>query len=170
MPADLPSMFEHSRSLLCGAKIIFDSDGISGAGEQRIPTIPVIISCALSAEISLKLICYAEGGSPPKTHDIFALYDGLSATAKSGISAIYAENGDADEVREFIGMLEKHKLCFLSWRYPFEGGEPQASPTFLYSLAYALSCYIEKTYSFERNMNGWLKASAHNNSLQARRP
>ena len=71
-PTCLPDMFKAARSLVAGAKIILDSDGIRDGGKERMPTLPVIVCCALAIEIGLKaLLTLAGKGFPRKNGLIF---------------------------------------------------------------------------------------------------
>lgn len=154
---DLPSMFEQSRSLIAGAKIIIDSDGITDDGSLKKPTTPVILCCSLSIEICLKLLIMQEKGKSIKNHDLVKLYALLPSTHSSGILAKCILNDVVQNVDELLALIESHKNIFVNWRYAFEqNSELECSPTFLYGLAYSLSIYIEEQYSFARNNNGWL--------------
>ncbi len=72
---DKPSMFEQSRSLVAGAKIIIDSEGINDDGEIKKPTTPVILSCAFAIEFLLKLLILQETGNSANGHNLDALYN-----------------------------------------------------------------------------------------------
>ncbi len=70
---DKSSMFEQSRSLIAGAKIIIDSEGISDGGVTRKPTTPVILNSAFAIEICLKLLLLQETQIKEHGHNLHAL-------------------------------------------------------------------------------------------------
>jgi len=154
---DKPSMFEQSRSLIAGAKIIIDSDGINDNGVRRKPSTPVILSCAFAIEVSLKLLLLQETEDAGHGHNLEDLFNKLPEELLNRIvDQFIAQN--PDENRDSLNTnLSNHKKIFVNWRYAFENTNPQeCSPSFLYSLAYSLNTFIEENYDFERNGNGWL--------------
>ena len=155
---DLPSMFEQARSLVAGAKIIINSEGILDGGGVYYPTTPVIVSCALAIEIGLKLIIQAQVGKRPKDHDLESLFNQLPGDIREAFIAHYlSQNPDETEV-SLLKKISQHKGIFVDWRYAYESSKIlECSPSFLYQLAYALSTYTEQSYKFKRNDNGWLK-------------
>ena len=154
---DKPSMFEQARSLAAGAKIIIDSDGITDGDRTRKPSSPVILCCSLSIEISLKLLIAQEGEAAQTGHRLDVLYGALPKLTRNA----FEQHAGKAHGHEFVDCLEselrEHADVFVSWRYAYEqGGELACSPSFLYSLAFALSTFIGDTYQFERNDNAWL--------------
>jgi len=154
---DKPSMFEQARSLAAGAKIIIDSDGIKDGTRTLKPSSPVVLCCSLSIEISLKLLIAQEKEEAKTGHHLDILYGALPELTRNAFE-LHAEKVHG---REFVDSLEselrEHAAIFVSWRYAYEqGGELKCSPSFLYSLAFALNTFIEDTYQFERNDNAWL--------------
>lgn len=150
-------MFEQARSLAVGAKIIMEGDGIQDGDRILKPSSPVILCCALSIEISLKLLIAQEGEAAQAGHCLDVLYRALPEPVKTAFK-LHAEK---DHGQEFVGALESqiqaHADVFVSWRYAYEkGGELECSPSFLYSLAFSLNTFIEDNYQFERNNNAWM--------------
>lgn len=75
------AMYQASRSLIGGAKIIIDSEGIHDRGMAKIPTLPVIICCALAIEIGIKAFLVLEAKPFPTEgsgHSLKALFEALS--------------------------------------------------------------------------------------------
>lgn len=154
---DLPSMFEQARSLVAGAKIIIDSEGINDNAQVRHPTTPVIVSCALSTEVGLKLIIAAESEKKAKGHDLESLFNQLSKQTAKEIVAHYLNLNHEETEESLKEKIERHKRIFIDWRYAYESESSiECSPTFLYQWAYALNTFIEQKFEFERNGNGWL--------------
>lgn len=154
---DKPSMFEQARSLATGAKIILDSDGIQDGSRNLKPSSPVILCSALSIEISLKLLIAQEGPVAQTGHCLDVLYGALPELTKNAFE-LYARNDHGQEfVNSIESQLQAHGNIFVSWRYAYErGNELVCSPSFLYSLAFSLSTFIEHNYKFERNDNAWM--------------
>lgn len=154
-------MFEQARSLAAGAKIIVDSDGVRDGERVLKPSSPVILSCALSIEISLKLLAFHETGTAAKGHRLDAIFNGLPQQVRQRIELhVEAELGE-EFVSGLTTELQKHSDIFVAWRYAYESGSGlECSPSFLYSFAHCLSIFVEKNYLFERNDNGWLVLDA----------
>lgn len=150
-------MFEQARSLVAGAKIIIDSDGINDGGRAFKPSSPVILCCSLSIEISLKLLISQEGRAAQTGHSLDVLYGELPEPTRKAFK-LHAEKAHGQEFADSLeSELQKHADVFVWWRYAYEqGGELKCSPSFLYTLAFALSTFIEESYHFERNDNAWL--------------
>ncbi len=150
-------MFEQSHSLIAGAKIIIDSDGINDNGVRRKPSTPVILSCAFAIEVCLKLLLIQETEDAGHGHNLEVLFEKLPKELLNRIvDQFLAQN--PDENRDSLNTnLSNHKNIFVNWRYAFENTNLlECSPNFLYSLAYSLNTFIEENYDFERNDNGWL--------------
>lgn len=154
---DKPSMFEQARSLAAGAKIIIDSDGVQDGGRILKPSSPVILCCSLSIEISLKLLIAQEGGAAQTGHRLDVLYGALPDSTKKAFELHAEKEHDRYFVDSIESQLQCHSDVFVAWRYAYEKcGEIECSPSFLYSLAFSLSTFIEHNYEFERNDNAWL--------------
>lgn len=157
---DKPSMFEQSRSLIAGAKIIIDSKGINDNGITKKPTTPVILSCAFAIEVCLKLLLLQETSQEAHGHDLNSLFSKLPSTLLDNIIDDFLSQNPSETRESFEINLANHKRIFVDWRYAFESKDPlECSPTFLYSLAFCLNKHVETNYEFERNDNGWLKVT-----------
>ena len=158
---DKPSMFEQARSLVAGAKIIIDSDGINDNGEIKKPTTPVILACAFAIEVLLKLLILQETGNSASGHNLEALYNQLPEGLKDQVISRYISQNQEETIDSLNEKMNAHKRVFVDWRYAFEGqNDQECSPSFLYSFAYSLSTFVEDNYDFERNDNGWLKITS----------
>ncbi len=154
---DKSSMFEQSRSLIAGAKIIMDSEGIDDNGVAKKPTTPVILVCAFAIEICLKLLLLQETGAEVKSHDWEELFKKLPPEVSKSVVADFLSQNRGETEDSLNTELVNHKKIFVGWRYAFESKDPlECKPCFLYSLAFCLNTFIEKNYDFERNDNGWL--------------
>lgn len=150
-------MFEQARSLAAGAKIIISSEGINENGVSKMPTTPVVLSCAFSIEVSLKLLILQETGSVAKGHHIDSLYNELPDDIRDKLIAHYLSENPGETEKSLNENIVKHRNIFVDWRYAFESSDPlECSPDFLYSFAYSLSTFVEQNYEFEKNGNGWL--------------
>lgn len=156
---DMPSMFEQSRSLIAGAKIIIDSEGINDSGETKWPTTPVILSCSFAIEICVKILLISETNKAVVGHNIHDLFQKIGvATKESVMSYFLTQNPDCKE-GDLLRQLGEHESIFVDWRYAYESqSDIYCSPSFLFALAYCLNTYIESNFKFERNQNGWLKS------------
>ena len=155
---DKASMFEQARSLIAGAKIIMDHDGIIDNDLIRKPTTPVILCCAFAIEVCLKLLLLDEGSQVANNHNLEELFKKLSPEKRDLLVEIYLSQNQDVTREELIKNINDHKNVFVTWRYAYEKEVVFCSPSFLYSLAYCLISFIENNYEFERNDNGWLKA------------
>jgi hypothetical protein len=155
---DKPSMFEQSRSLIAGAKIIIDSEGINDNGVTKKPTTPVILLCAFAIEVCLKLLLLQETNQVAHGHNLENLFKKLPLALFNNIADNFLSQNQNETRESFLINLANHKKIFINWRYAFERNDPiECSPSFLYSLAFCLNKYIETNYVFERHDNGWLK-------------
>jgi hypothetical protein len=157
---DKSSMFEQSRSLIAGAKIIIDSEGINDDGLKRKPTTPVILSCAFAIEVCLKLLLVEEAGEESQGHNLKILFEKLPSELLNRIFDHFLTQNLGETKDSLNTNLENHKKIFVNWRYAFESIDPlECSPSFLYSLAFSLNTFIQNNYEFERNNNGWLSVT-----------
>ena len=155
---DKPSMFEQSRSLIAGAKIIINCDGVCDNGNIMIPTSPVIILCAIAIEICLKLLIINETGKEvQQVHDLKSLFERIPKDLSSRVVEHFLEKNKEETLETLTENIAIHKNIFVDWRYAYEKFNLECSPSFLYSFAFCLNAYIEDNYKFERNQNGWLK-------------
>lgn len=156
---DIPSMFEQSRSLISGAKIIIDSEGINDSGEIKWPATPVILSCSFAIEICIKILLISETKRAVVGHNIDDLFQKIGVTTKKSITSHFLTQNQAYNESELLHQLSEHKIIFVNWRYAYESqSDISCSPSFLFAFAYCLNTYIESNFKFERNQNGWLKS------------
>lgn len=154
---ELSLMFEASRSLIAGAKIVVASDGIEEEGHVRHPTLPVIVCSGLAIEIQLKLLLKLCKRPRPSGdgHDLNSLFDALPPDLQSEIlaSESVALNLPVDEIRTKI---KAEANVFKTWRYPYEKEMLQTEPAFLVDFAIILSQFIATKAPIERSANGWI--------------
>ncbi|MDP4536687.1 hypothetical protein Q3O60_10840 [Alkalimonas collagenimarina] len=156
---DIPSMFEQSRSLISGAKIIIDSEGINDSGETKWPTTPVILSCSLAIEICIKILLINETRKAVVGHNIHDLFQKIGMATKESVTSHFLTQNPAYRESELLHQLSEHESIFVNWRYAYESqSDISCSPSFLFAFAYCLNTYIESKFKFERNQNGWLKS------------
>lgn len=141
IPSDPKDMFEASRSLISGAKIIMDSEGIHDRGLTRIPLLPVTVCCALAVEIGIKALLILEGKQFPREgygHSLKALFEALPAPMQQNILSFQVQftgfsSPDAKE------KLEGEDMTFVKWRYAYEHAFLTTSPAFLHDFGVAVS-------------------------------
>lgn len=156
---DVPSMFEQSRSLISGAKIIIDSKGINDSGETKWPTTPVILSCSLAIELCIKILLTNQSGKIVVGHNIKNLFNKVEGETRESVVAHFLTQNPSYKESELLCLLSEHESIFIDWRYAYEcKSDKSCSPSFLFAFAYCLNTYIESSFEFERNQNGWLKS------------
>ena len=89
---------------------------------DRLPSaplgMPALICAALSAEVGLKALLFAQGSDPGREHNLRKLMDKLPATDKAAIVAeVSASYPDFDE------QLANAEGAFVRWRYFYESTE-----------------------------------------------
>lgn len=154
---ELSLMFEASRSLIAGAKIVITSKGIEDRGLISHPTLPVIVCSGLAIEIQLKLILKLCESAWPKRegHDLYLLFEALPSVIQTEILE-HQSLATALPVNEIRSRLNSEKDVFKTWRYPYEKPLLETFPAFLVDFAIALSDYIVTKTPIERSGNGWL--------------
>lgn len=139
-------MFEASRSLVAGAKIIIGSEGIGDRGRVSHPTLPVIVCCALAIEIGLKTLLTVEGHAFPKKgggHSLKALLDAVSAQTQRELLRFqkqFTGHTPSDARRK----LYREDMTFVAWRYAYEHSRLSTRPAFLHDFAVALSQFLQQ--------------------------
>lgn len=155
---DLSYMFEAARSFIGGAKIIIESDGIVDDGNQKHPTLPVIVCSAIAIEIQLKALLQVDSKKRPSGdgHDLKNLFESLRPERQTEIleNQILYTGFDSRRARQ---QLYIEKDVFKKWRYPYESADIETAPAFLLGFALSLSDFIKSNYLVERSDNGWLK-------------
>lgn len=136
----LNDMFEAARSLVAGAKIILDSNGIRVHGYEQKPTLPVIVCCALAIEIGLKtLLTLVWKGFPRKNgHSLITLFAALPESTQAELLSFqqrFTGRTAVDAKRQLF--LED--MTFVKWRYAYENEYLATSPAFLHDFGVALS-------------------------------
>lgn len=135
-------MFEASRSLIAGATIIINSDGILNQGEVETPTLPVIVCCALAIEIGIKALLVLEGvksfPSNAHGHSLKALFEALPLHMQQEILTFQVQYTglSPDEAKE---KLDEEDTTFIDWRYAYEHVRLHTSPAFLHDFGVAVS-------------------------------
>ncbi len=137
-------MYQASRSLIAGAKIIIASDGIRDRDAVKTPTLPVTVCCALAIEIALKAFLVLDGTQFPKEgggHSLKALFEALSLPTQKEILVLQSTftGRNATDARR---QLENEALTFVKWRYAYEHEYLSSSPAFLHDFAVALSEHL----------------------------
>ena len=141
VPTVVIEMFEASRSLTAGAKIIMDSEGIRDRGAAKTPTLPVIVSSALAIEIGLKALLTLEGTPFSRRgggHSLTALFESLSAATQEELLSFQAQYTGRKPAEAKL-QLNHEALTFVRWRYAYEHRYLATSPAFLHDFAVALS-------------------------------
>lgn len=144
VPTVVTDRYQASRSLIAGAKIILDSDGIRDRDAVKTPTLPVTVCCALAIEITLKAFLTLEGTQFPRDgsgHSLKALFEALSLSTQDEVLALQSTitgRNAADARRQ----LDHETLTFVKWRYAYEHECLSTSPAFLHDFAVALSEHL----------------------------
>ena len=144
VPTVVTDMYQASRSLIAGAKIIIDSDGIHDRGEVRTPTLPVTVCCALAIEIALKALLTLEGTQFPREgggHSLKALFEALAFSTQEELLALQTKF-TGRTIADARAQLEHEALTFVKWRYAYEHEHLSTSPAFLHDFAVALSEHL----------------------------
>lgn len=154
----LSHMFEASRALIGGAKIIIDSDGIKDGYDVLIPTLPVTVCLSLAIEIQIKALLEASGTPRPKKngHDLVLLFNALSNAVQNDFlsfqSSVTGLSADAA-----LNLIQSERNTFKMWRYPYEKAHLETQPAPLYHLALAFNQYLMSNFNIERSENGWIR-------------
>jgi hypothetical protein len=141
---EVTDMHQASRSLIAGAKIIIDSDGIRDRGAVRMPTLPVTVCCALAIEIALKALLKLEGAPFPREsggHSLKALFEALASSTQEELLALQTNftGRTTDDAR---AQLNLEDLTFVKWRYAYEHEHLSTDAAFLHDFAVALSEHL----------------------------
>lgn len=133
-------MFEAARSLVAGAKIILDSDGIRDRGKERTPTLPVIVCCALAIEIGLKTLLTLVGKSVPRKngHSLKMLFEALPESTQAELLS-FQQTFTGRAAVDAKCQLFLEDMTFVKWRYAYEHEYLTTSPAFLHDFGVALS-------------------------------
>ena len=115
-------MFDAARSLIAGAKIIFDSDGIRHRGQEQKPALPIIVCCALAIEIGIKALLAIVGRSYPREgrgHSLLALFEALPQQIQAEFMTFQERftNCTGDEAKAKL-LQENHS--FVNWRSAYD--------------------------------------------------
>lgn len=138
---DPKDMFEASRSLIAGAKIIMDCEGINDRGIIEKPTLPVIVCCALAIEIGIKAFLILEGKPFPREgfgHSLKALFEALPAPIQQDILSFQAQFTELTPP-DAKAKLEEEDMTFVNWRYAYEHAFLHTSAAFLHDFGVAVS-------------------------------
>jgi hypothetical protein len=147
VPTIVTDMFEASRALIAGAKIIIASDGIRDRGAAKQPTLPVTVCCVLAIEIGLKALLTLEGTRFPREgggHSLKALFEALSLRAQQELLSLQVGSTGRNPA-EAKQQLDREALTFVNWRYAYEHEYLSTSPAFLHDFAVALSEYLKSS-------------------------
>lgn len=134
-------MFEASRSLIMGAKIVMDSEGIRDQGVTKMPTLPVIVCCALAIEIGIKAFLTLEDKPFPregKGHSLKALFDSLPTSIQQDMLSFQVQFTGISQ-SDAKARLEDEDMTFVKWRYAYEHAFLSTRPAFLHDFAVAVS-------------------------------
>lgn len=143
---DPNEMFKASRSLLSGAKIIIVSEGIHDRGQTRIPTLPVIVCCALAIEIGIKALLTLEMKRFPSKgggHSLKALFETLPALTQQSLLSFQYQFTKLSPLQA-KAKLKEEDTTFVTWRYAYEHARLSTSPSFLYEFGVAVSEFLRE--------------------------
>lgn len=134
-------MFEASRSLIAGAKIIIASEGIRDRGATKVPTLPVTVCCALAVEIGIKALLTIEGKPYPPMgggHSLKALFEALSDSTQQDL-LLFQVQFTGFNPSDAKAILDDEDMAFVKWRYAYEHAYLSTNSAFLHDFGVAVS-------------------------------
>ncbi|GAA5159853.1 hypothetical protein GCM10023321_41550 [Pseudonocardia eucalypti] len=80
---------------------------------------PAVVNLCLSAELFMKSLLLGEGGAPPKTHKLDALYSLLTEEDRQAVNQYYTESLSTPVLSELLPVVSEY---FVKVRYGHEFG------------------------------------------------